>query len=194
MNIITEDLKRIAFEAQRGIEDAKIEAMVNLQEDASLRSPGVAAHYYRFFYRLVQEMKPALSLELGTHTGISAAVLAAGYPEGKVITVNNRSELMESCRRPNVEYRTHDSLQDIELPGQIDILFIDTDHDGMRCIKEYELYIERVRPGGLVFFDDIHLLQCMKNFWNSFDPKEGEKLELPVHGDAGFGVVIKRAE
>jgi len=188
----TEKLKQLAFDAQCVVDTVALEETICTQEDASLRSPGVPAHYYRFLYRIVQLIKPAVSLELGTHTGISAACMAEGNPEGKVITVNNRSELMERCRRANVEYVQRDSLQKVELPGPIDILFIDTDHDGVRCLKEYELYINDVRPGGIIFFDDILLNTPMKNFWSAFNPKEGEKIELPVHGWAGFGAVIKR--
>jgi len=185
-----EDLIKLGIEAQKKIDDDNLEKIVCRQADASLRSPGVPAHYYRFFYFLTKIMKPKLCVELGTHTGISSACLAEGNPQGKVITVNHHDQLSKECRRDNIEYLIQDSYMSISLPGKIDILFIDTDHDGIRCGKEYEIYKDMIKPGGLVFFDDIHLFPCMDNFWNGFNPCEGEKFELEVHGKAGFGVVI----
>lgn len=184
-----EQIEKLAYESQKVIE-SPLEKIICTQEDASLRSPGVPAHYYRFLYQLARIVKPKLTLELGTHSGISAACLAEGYPEGSVITVNNRNELMPECARENVIYEIRDSLSMLNLPGKIDILFIDTDHDGIRCLQEYNLYIEHMRIGGIVMFDDISLFDCMRDFWKEFNPAEGEKFTIPVHGGAGFGVVL----
>lgn len=186
-------LEDLALSAQKKIEDEKVEEIVSRQEDASLRSPGVPAHYYRFFYALTKELKPDLVLELGTHTGISALCLASGCSEAKIITVDHNSYLLEECKRTNIEYRLHDSLQKIDLKDKIDILFIDTNHDGKRPLEEYKLYIENVKEGGLIFFDDVYLFDCMKKFWEEFNP-DYIKFDLPVHGGAGFGVIIKEAQ
>ena len=189
-----QELIELSESSKRVIDLAQLEAVVGQQEDASLKSPGVYAHYYRFFYRLTQLIKPALTVELGTHVGISSACLADGFRDGKVITVNNHVELFEHNRRSNVTYLIQDSLEPIQTVNDIVILFIDTDHDGVRCLNEFELYKDRVLPGGLIFFDDIHLLPCMEEFWKNFNPAGYEKFELPVHGDAGFGVLIKNSE
>ena len=169
-----------------------LEHLISAQEDASLRSPGVPAHYYRFLYRLVQFIQPRFTLELGTWHGQSSACLAEGFPAGHVITVNNQDELDSRCKRANVIYRIHDSLEAFayqDLP--IDILFIDTCHDGMRCELEFNLFHGSVRPGGVILFDDISLNEEMWDFWRDFKPEGFEKFELQVHGDAGFGVLIK---
>ena len=191
MELITkEKLLELSIYSQKIIDDVDLEQIVCTQEDASLQSPGVEAHYYRFLYFLTKLYKPSLCLELGTHTGISAACLAMGFPEGKVITVNNKDQLLPECEMPNTEYFVQDSCEPISLPGKIDVLFIDTNHDGIHCAKEYETWKKHVAQGGVVFFDDIHLFPCMDDFWNRFNPEEGEKFELNIHGGAGFGVVI----
>ncbi len=183
-------IEDLAISSNRQVESESLERIISTQEDASLRSPGVAAHYYRFLYKLAQEMRPKMTLELGTHTGISAACLAEGYPEGKVITIDVASLCKEECRRPNIEYLKQDSLVLPVLTDRIDILFIDTVHDGVRCRKEYDLYLPFMNRPGLIFFDDITLTNEMKGFWDNFTPIEGEKFELPIHGGAGFGVVL----
>jgi predicted O-methyltransferase YrrM len=180
----------IAEKSRQMVESPELEKILQAQEDLSLKTPGVEAHYYRFFYRLAQAMNPKVILELGTHTGISAACLAEGAPKARVITVNNHNEIKEENHRGNVEYRIHDSLEKIDIPEGIDILFLDTWHDGIRCANEYRLYEANVNPGGLILFDDVYLFDCMKNFWGNFSPIRGEKFEIPVHGWVGFGVVL----
>jgi predicted O-methyltransferase YrrM len=189
--MITKDiLEKLAIDSKRSIEIESLEGIVNRQEDASLQCPGIEAHYYRFFYRLAELIKPEFTLELGTHTGISAACLATGNPEGLVVTINNKQQLNNECRRDNIIYLIQDSLTKIVQNKKIDILFIDTDHDGIRCMEEYKLYKDSMAENGIIFFDDIYLLDCMKTFWNNFIPAFGKKFELNVHGTAGMGVIL----
>ena len=59
------------------------------------------------------------------------------------------------CIRDNVEYiDNHDSLNKVELDGKIDILFIDTEHNGIRCRDEFNLYRNDMAPGSIILFDD----------------------------------------
>jgi len=187
-----EELVDLSTTSRRPVDQALLEAILSRQEDVSLKAPGVFAHYYRFLYRLIEKIKPRLCLELGTHTGISSACMADGYPDGKIVTVNNRNELRDECRRPNVEYLIRDSLAEYIPPVPIDILFIDTEHNGIRCLSEYNLYIKHMAPDGIVFFDDIFLNGEMKDFWKNFNPPDGDKFELLVHGWAGFGGILLR--
>ena len=184
-------LETLVTDAKQPINDKLLEEIVSRQEDASLQCPGVEAHYYRFFYRLTELMQPKLTVELGTHTGISAACLASGYPTGTVITINNKDQLMSECKRSNVAYLIQDSLELPYLPGKkIDMLFIDTDHDGKRCLEEYKLYKNYMAENSVIFFDDIYLLDCMETFWRNFIPERGQKFELNIHGAAGMGAVL----
>lgn len=186
-----EEIVRIANESNVPFETNEMERIVTQEEDASLKSPGVPAHYYRFFYQLIKRMNPKLIVELGTYTGISAYCMAKAAPQAKVITVDHDYRVKPECVLPNIQYFRQDSLElpEVDLSG-IDILFIDTLHDGVRCQREYDLYHQFVKRGGIIFFDDIHLFDLMDRFWDGFNPKQGEKFELPVHGKAGFGVVL----
>ena len=184
-----EKLKDLCNTSNQLISDDILEKTICTQEDASLRSPGFVAYYYRFFYFLTKELKPKLIVELGTHTGISSACLAAGSPESRVITVDNNDSVMPECAYDNIEYRVQDSLIDVGV-SDIDILFIDTLHDGIRALKEYELYKDKMADNSIIFFDDISLNESMVKFWKEFAPIAGEKISLPVHGDAGFGAIL----
>lgn len=170
-----------------------LEDIIKCQEDTWLPVAGKPAHYYRFFFRLMETIKPEFTLELGTSFGHSSACMADGNPDGIIVTVNYRNELRDECRRTNVVYMLQDSLVAVNVIAskKIDVLFIDTDHDGIRPRAEFDLYKGRVAKDGLVFFDDIELNQEMKDFWAAFNPEGWEKLEIPAHGEAGFGCLIK---
>lgn len=185
-------LEKLCLTAQKKL-PSLLEEIVITQEDASLRSPSVPAHYYRFLFALAELIKPKLWLELGTHTGISSACLADGYPEGHGITVNIIDELRPECERQNVEYyEYHLSLARVPFSRKLDILFIDAEHNGKSCLDEFNLYKDDMANSSIVMFDDIHLIPEMTRFWNEFNPKGFDKFELPIHGWAGFGVLIKK--
>ena len=185
-----EEMEKLVFDSQKVL-GSGLEVIVCTQEDASLKSPGVPAHYYRYLYFLADKIKPKLSVELGTHTGISAACIAEGYSEGKVITIDNHNYLREECKRRNIEYWIQDSLATLKRPiDDINLLFIDTAHDGVRAKNEYNYWLKYMADDGIVLFDDINLNDEMKQFWASFNPTEGLKFELLVHGWAGFGVIL----
>ena len=193
MKKITETfLRELSYASQCKISNDELEGLLISEENEHLRSPGIPAHYYRFFYFLVDYLFPVRVLELGSYTGISAYCLADKNFGGLVRSVDHNSDrILEQCRKVgNIEFVASDSLNKIPV-GLIDILFIDTLHDGQRCQGEFDLYEKDVVSGGLIFFDDVYLNPEMKQFWENFKPEGYEKFDLPVHGNAGFGCLIK---
>jgi len=195
VEITKRKIEELVLKAQIKFDSAEVEKIVCTQEDASLKSPGVPAHYYRFLYTFTKEYKPALCVELGTHTGISALCMAEGNPQGQIVTLDVNSYLRNECKRPNIEYWLQDSLLPLKRPlSNVDMLFVDTVHNGTRPRNEYYYWLQYMNPEGVIFFDDIYLFDEMKKFWQEFSPMEGEKFDLPIHGAAGFGVVILNKE
>ncbi|MBI3511417.1 MAG: class I SAM-dependent methyltransferase [Bacteroidetes bacterium] len=127
---------------------------------------------------LIEEIKPAVAVEIGTANGgtlfmtarLSApdAILVSidlpegpyggGYPESKVLVYRSFS-----CNEQKIELVRDDSHTEKTFEGlkknldgkKIDYLFIDGDHsyDGVK--KDFEMYSALVRPGGWVAFHDI---------------------------------------
>lgn len=169
-----------------------LEGLVCSEKDALIKKAGSPAHYYRFLYFLMKETKFKIVVELGTSYGISSACLADGNSEARVITIDSQSVLRKEAKRTNVEYYIQDSLI---LPkkevNNIDLLFIDTAHDGSRCDYEYLLYEPLLAKNSLVFFDDVYVNADMHSFWEDFRA-DGVKIDLPVHGNAGFGMIYRK--
>jgi len=186
--ITLEQLKQYCIDSNKKVDSELLEKTICTQEDASRTRLNLPSHYYRLFYHLAKVLKPKLVLELGTYTGISSACFAVGNPEGKVITVDHKERVMPSCLETNIEHLVQDSLVLVDVK-EIDILFLDTLHDGIMVAKEYEIYKNRMSKNSLIFLDDIFLTEGMRNFWKGFNPG-GQKAELPSHGQVGFGVII----
>lgn len=141
--------------------------------------------YYRFFYHLSKWLQPKLVVELGGWQGTAAAHLAAGYPEGIVITIDhhtdsgdkfNQMRMLEAGERyRNIQYvrgwsnpvaaareRGNHSLGDVpsalhkvEQIGKIDILFIDSWHTYDNAMLDWRYYKPLLNSPALVICDDI---------------------------------------
>ena len=147
-------------------------------------------HYYEFLRMISWLGSPNLCLELGTSQGFGSANLRKGCPSSRIITVdivNFQGEKVEG-----IEYWNCDSCNPLEELQNIDILFIDTDHDGIRPLLEFNVYSKLLSENAVVLFDDIKLNEEMRDFWKEFNPEGFLKFDLPIHSEAGFGCLIKQ--
>ncbi len=151
--------------------------------------------YYNLLYSVAKELQPKLIVELGTCTGGSTSHLAAGT-SSKVLSVD--IEIRADARErllafDNVELMQGDTrnpelVTEVAKRGPIDLLFIDTLHTAEQVTAELALFGPLVRPGGLIFFDDIRMNPGMSAWWDILDE---DKLELPEMHWTGFGVVFR---
>ena len=182
-------------------ESDRAKAFLNQFESPSLcpdpRSFGFEGsnQYYNLLYSVAKEFQPNLVVELGTCTGGSTSHLAAGTA-GKVLSIDieirpdakerllafDNVVLMQGDTRSNV------LVAEVSKSGPIDLLFIDTLHTAEQVTAELALFGPLVRPGGLIFFDDIRMNPGMSAWWDILDE---DKLELPEMHWTGFGVVFR---
>lgn len=163
-----------------------------LHVDENLNEP-----YYRFLFLLARVMStdsavPLTFVELGTWRGVSSMCLAEGAPNTRIVSFDIQTELRESARRPNVSYIHKSSVQADPDLKPVDLLFIDTEHNGALPFQEFRVWEPYLAPNAVVLFDDIFIDDGMKSFWNNFWPS-GEKFDLNVHA-TGFGCVLMRPE
>ncbi len=123
--------------------------------------------YRRFMYYLAKEMEPRVYLELGIYNGqtIEAVLLANDVTFS--IGVDNFSaggdvSRLESHDRFSVlRGNTIDRkiIEDVMVcsGGVVDLMFIDSLHNGAYVKKEFNLYRQFLREGSIVVFDDADM-------------------------------------
>lgn len=152
--------------------------------------------YYLYLARLVRELRPRLVVELGTDIGRSAAFIMTqlrGDAEFVTIEIGSqpRTDLAACQGDPRLRIVEGGSL-DPRVYGNlssIDLLFIDTDHRYEQIFAEWGIYQERLSPGAVVVFDDIHLNEGMERFWAEVS---GQKVDAgkDIHF-SGWGLVSR---
>lgn len=153
------------------------------------------AVYYRFLYLLTKTTQPSLIVELGVCTGRSTAHLAAGWPRAAILGIDSRPCDMADIqsRYSNIRSLTARSDSEAALAAvsdqSTDICFFDTVHDGPYLLREFALWMPKMRRGGILLFDDIHMFPSMSEAWHSIDLP---KIELPSLHYTGFGAAIAR--
>jgi predicted O-methyltransferase YrrM len=170
-----------------------------------IQPPG-KEHYF-FLAALGIQLKNKTIIELGTHTGDSAYVLAyanrAFNNNNKIITYDIQLKPRVLIDHKNIEYRLENMFDkdnrehNREVLLSSDLIFIDIDpHEGL---LEYDMYLwlKTNKYRGLIIFDDIHLGRghmgstcphSMQEFWDKVDKADSVDLTHVGHW-SGTGLV-----
>lgn len=177
--------------------------------------------YYKLFYLIAKELKPELTVELGSWQATGAAHFAAGNPEGQVITCdihkddkNAQIRAIEAASHyENLTYLNRWTVDKIgqdatgqqvigavsfieNLPNKISILYIDAWHNYKYVKWEWEAYLPLLASPALVIFDDVtndYNFEKMTEFWEELpEPKYLSKDGLHKEIPMGFVIVNQK--
>ena len=126
-------------------------------------------------YILARESKAEILLELGACAGVSAAYLSSSEHCKVLHTIEGSAALSELARETlqkitnnaHVHNALFDDALDELLPDlpYVDLAFIDGHHEKVATIHYWERIAPKMRPGGIVIFDDISWSQDMRDGW-----------------------------
>ena len=148
--------------------------------------------YYRFLHNLVKLVKATSVVELGVCTGRGTAHLASATL-GRMLAIDPSPWDIQYIldRYPNIDLRktlsTDPTLLASVQDRSVDVCFLDTLHDYGQVKAELIAWHPKMKPGGVMVFDDITLNDGMKIFWSVLALT---KLELPEMHWSGFGVAL----
>ena len=163
----------------------------------------VGALHRAYLAALVSILKPIRPLELGTGTGVSCAFMMDALQQHATLTTIEIRELdyspgspwrfdhlspwkhdprLVSIRGDVLDYEVHEHI------SGVDFLYIDTDHTLEQLSREWDIYVPKVMPGGIVILDDIHLNAGMEQFWNGIREQKHDTGRV-IH-ESGFGLVV----
>ena len=139
-------------------------------ETAKLPNAGmqIGADQGAFLALLVRLMGARSALEIGTFTGYSALAVATALPaDGRLVCCDISDEWPQIARRywreaavaERIDLRLAPAAETLRVllsdsgPGSFDFAFIDADKTGYRSY--YEELLPRLRPGGVIGFDNV---------------------------------------
>ena len=146
--------------------------------------------HYRLVAYLSTHFDHANIFDIGTNLGYSALALSY-HPTNTVISYD-----IVECRDLNhaeelnrIEYLIGDVLKDARILAS-PLIMLDTNHDGIFENQCYS-YLRENNYQGLLFLDDIHLNQPMRDFWNAISLVKEDITDLGHWSGSGlvdFGV------
>jgi len=115
-----------------------------------------------FLKSIVTTIKPELIVETGTFSGLSTLRMAEGLKQngvGRIISCELDKKVYEAAKKrfadsgldPWIELCNESSLE-MKVPGQIDILFCDSDPELRE--KEVRRFLPQLNPCGLILIHD----------------------------------------
>ena len=141
--------------------------------------------HYDLLSTLSEQYNGVKLYDIGTYKGLSALALSSNQ---KNLVISYDIGYFVTIKQPtNVEFRIGNFYYDKEMLSSPLIMFDIDPHDGLQE-KQFIENLINVGYKGTVIFDDIHLNDGMKDFWNSVIQ---EKHDYTQYGHwSGTGVVI----
>ena len=159
--------------------------------------------YYGFLYYVMQDFNLRVALECGVYSAIATEHMIESRPDSMVIGIDweFQPQYVEVYNRhPNnvvficadtTSTSTVNRVSNILEGKTIDLLFLDSTHDGITPQMEFQLYLFMLSNETLICCDDIRDPR-MKDFWKWLPGTKMELDDMHMAGDqsVGFGVSI----
>jgi predicted O-methyltransferase YrrM len=219
---VTRAAEQVRARAPRSLDDA-LDYVYRARPGAFRLAPIQVRSELSRFLELAQKLRPSRVLEIGTGRGGTLFLLTRiAAPDAVLVSIDlsspddlrfggadlsRRKRLFEAFALD--EQRVQVLLADSHLVdtreqvtrifdgGQVDLLFIDGDHTTAGVSRDFELYKDLVRPGGLVAFHDIvdgkpELVGGVPDFWRAI--KTPDALEFIADSrQGGYGIGVMRS-
>lgn len=144
-----------------GIKTGRVESGLKEAYERQCRTPSDIYLHLPRFVGMVEMSQATKVIELGTRTGVSTiAWLHALEKTGGHLWSVDLDAKPPIGDYPHWTYiQGNDEKPDVfdALPDQVDILFLDTSHHYEHTRRELELYVSKVKPGGVIVCHDTEL-------------------------------------
>lgn len=159
----------------------------------------IKEEFWQFINFMNQREPVKRFLEIGTAFGTTIPFFSE-MASDLAITVDIRPLQYERLTDPKVKYIVGDSAHPAiisqikqHLNGELfDFIFIDGAHEYPAVKRDYQIYREFVKKGGILAFHDVVILQEVKKFWDELTPTLQEKFQVFYLTDGtgnGIGVI-----
>ncbi len=138
---------------------------------------------------IVRLKKPRRILELGTFEGRTTQAIAAAMPDYAKLTTVDHQIRHDGFDDPRIRFYKEDAITFLrDMCPQMDLVFVDDDHNYGHVSTEITLIKERVlKPGGMIIMHDVIGPFGLDKI---VEREGGFIIELPLlHAAGGLGVI-----
>lgn len=159
---------------------------------------GTSSKYGKLLFKLANHYQPKTILELGTSLGVGTFMLANGYPNSKIITVEGCSETSDIAQKmhlkfqsKNVDFVVSDFVSYLKnyKGSSFDFVFIDGDHRGKKLHELLDLLNDHIHDETIILLDDIRWSNDMLNSWNELISNQRYHLSIDLFK---MGIIMLR--
>ena len=157
---------------------------------------------YALLAHLAGQLMESTIIDLGTHFGVSAFVLASSHPSNTVLSfdVDDREAAIAQQNKmtreqlraaaPNVRFKQRNALLDLDVLRTSPLISLDTAHfpDSIPFERELVLALQGIGYRGVVVCDDIYLNEEMARWWRSVRVRKFDVTAIG-HGKSGTGII-----
>lgn len=144
--------------------------------------------HYRLLSHISKFYDNELLYDIGSNNGCSALALSENNSNQIKSYDINFHDGVQYVIKNNIEFFLKNVLDESHFPNNCRFIMLDTDHDGKFEKIFYDYLIDKGYKG-LLFLDDIHLNDDMRNFWDNIIKEEKYDLTSIGH-NTGSGIVI----
>lgn len=147
---------------------------------------------------IVNRLQPKTVIELGSSLGISTLYLALANKETQIISfegnpnsINIAQQQADQLNLKNIKFvegSFDKTLQpEIDRLKQIDIAFIDGNHQYQATIDYFHVFLPKVHEKSILIFDDIYWSPGMKKAWEEIKQHPSVKASLDLYT---YGIIF----
>ena len=191
---------------QLKVEDLGAGTLVSTSERRTIsqivRTAAKPRKYAQLLFRMTHYYHPALMIELGTSLGISAAYMALGNPQGKLVTMEGArqvstiaTDIFRQLKLDNIQTMVGhfdqllpELLKDLK---QVDLVFIDGNHRKTPTLNYFNQLLNKVHNDSVIIIDDIHWSAEMEEAWEIIKANPAVHLSIDLFF---MGIIFFRDE
>ena len=178
-----ENLRKVLIKDERTLTITDLGAGSHINNNKQKKVKDLASNALKpkkiaqLIYRIVNDLKPANIVELGTCLGLTTAYLSAGASDAKVVTIEGcpqtaaiAKENMDKLHADNVQLKVGNFDEQLPLTlkelGLLDFIFIDGNHRKEATLQYFKDCLPYIQEHSVMIFDDIYWSRGMEEAWD----------------------------
>lgn len=155
-----------------------------------------SAKFSQLLYRLVDQQKPNVIIELGSSLGINTLYLSAAHPDAIIYTFEGCPQTAALAKRlfnhwplknitlieGDIDQTLHPLLSQVKT---VDFAYLDANHRYEPTLRYYAMLFEKAHPHSVFVLDDIYWSSAMLRAWKHIKDQPEVSLSLDIF-DAGL--------